>query len=170
VRRAAKVHPICDVQLEYGLVSRQREKIIPTLRELGIAMTAYGVLSRGLLAGTSRRRPGDTRAHFPALRDRERREESILVDALARIAREKAVTARAARDCWVPREGARAECHHRAHARPLERAHSSPTCLRGLDVTLDASEVAALEAAVPAEQIAGARYPAPGMVTLDSEM
>src|SRR6266481_9584243 len=65
VRRAARVHPICDVQLEYGLVSRGVEKIIPTLRELGIAMTAYGVLSRGLLAGAKPKGPGDTRAHFP---------------------------------------------------------------------------------------------------------
>src|SRR5439155_21803648 len=52
IRRAAKVHPICDLQIEYALVSRNVEvNIIPALRELGIAMTAYGVLSHGLLAG-----------------------------------------------------------------------------------------------------------------------
>src|SRR4029453_17038935 len=52
IRRAAAVHPICDLQIEYSLMSRGiEEAILPTCRELGIAITAYGVLSRGLLSG-----------------------------------------------------------------------------------------------------------------------
>src|ERR1035438_8140252 len=53
IRRAHRVHPICDLQIEYSLISRGIEKeILPVLRELGIGVTAYGVLSRGLLSGS----------------------------------------------------------------------------------------------------------------------
>ncbi len=66
IRRAAAVHPIVDLQIEYSLISRSPEaKIFPALRELGIATTAYGVLSRGLLSGSSTAGPGDFRTHFP---------------------------------------------------------------------------------------------------------
>ena len=46
------VHPIADLQIEYSLISRGIEDdILPTCRELGIGITAYGVLSRGLISG-----------------------------------------------------------------------------------------------------------------------
>ena len=66
LRRAAAAHPITDLQIEYSIVSRRpEEKIFPTLRELGIAVTAYGVLSRGLLTGSRPGGPGDFRTHLP---------------------------------------------------------------------------------------------------------
>ena len=68
IRRAAKVHPICDLQIEYSVVSRGPEQaIFPALAELGIAVTAYGVLSRGMLAGSKPPGPGDFRAHQPRI-------------------------------------------------------------------------------------------------------
>ena len=52
IRRASAVHPIADLQIEYSLMSRGIEAaILPTTRQLGIGITAYGVLSRGLLSG-----------------------------------------------------------------------------------------------------------------------
>src|SRR5262245_42132692 len=70
VRRAAAVHPIGDLQIEYSLISRGIEdEILPTVRELGIGVTAYGVLSRGLLSGhwSAEREltPSDFRANSP---------------------------------------------------------------------------------------------------------
>jgi aryl-alcohol dehydrogenase-like predicted oxidoreductase len=168
VQRAAKVHPICDVQLEYGLVSRGAEKIIPTLRELGIAMTAYGVLSRGLLAGAKPKGPGDSRAHFPRFEVGNVEKNQSLVDALARIAKEKGVTPVQLAIAWVRAKAFAQNATIVPTLGSRTRAQLADV-LASFGVTLDAAEVAALEAAVPAEQIAGARYPAPGMVTLDSE-
>ena len=78
LRRAHAVHPIADLQIEYSLLSRGIEaEILPACRELGIGVTAYGVLSRGLLSGHwSRERDagaGDFRSHRPALQRREPR-------------------------------------------------------------------------------------------------
>jgi aryl-alcohol dehydrogenase-like predicted oxidoreductase len=73
IRRAASVHSIVDLQIEYSLISRGPEaKIFPVLHELGIATTAYGVLSRGLLSGSSTGGPGDFRAHFPRFQGENR--------------------------------------------------------------------------------------------------
>ena len=75
IRRAAAVHPICDLQIEYSLISRGIERaILPTCRELGIAITAYGVLSRGLISGhydaDAGRRPATSAAACRASRAR----------------------------------------------------------------------------------------------------
>jgi aryl-alcohol dehydrogenase-like predicted oxidoreductase len=169
IRRAAKVHPICDLQIEYSLVSRGVEaSIMPALRELGIAMTAYGVLSRGLLTGSKPSAKGDLRAHMPRFAGENAGKNQPLVDALARLAAQKGVApaqlavawARAKGDAQgvtvIPTMGARTR-------KQLAEA------IAGLDVALSASDVAALEDAVPASQVAGTRYPGPMMATLDSE-
>ncbi len=65
-RRAQAVTPISDVQLEYGLSTRGMEaKVLPGLRELGIGVTAYGVVGRGLLSGSLPRDKGDFRRFLP---------------------------------------------------------------------------------------------------------
>ena len=91
VRRAHAVHPVADVQLEYSLMSRSLEaKVLPTTRELGIAVTAYGALSRGLLSGSwSPDRPlapSDFRAHAPRFAPENVAANLALVDALGRVA------------------------------------------------------------------------------------
>ncbi|AKT41099.1 aldo/keto reductase [Chondromyces crocatus] len=168
IRRAAKVHPICDVQLEYALVSRSVESILPTLREFGIAMTAYGVLSRGMLTGKTPKGQGDVRAHFPRFAAENVEKNQSLVQALARTAREKGVTPAQLAIAWVR---AKAAEHHVTIVPTLGARNRQQLAdvLSSLDVSLDASEVAALEAAVPASQVAGTRYAAPGMAMLDSE-
>jgi aryl-alcohol dehydrogenase-like predicted oxidoreductase len=169
IRRAASVHPICDLQIEYALVSRNAEAhIIPVLRELGIGMTAYGVLSRGLLTGAKPSGAGDIRAHLPRFSAGNSEKNESLVDALARIAARKGVTPARLAIAWVRAKGA-------AQGVTILPTLGSRTreqladALAGLEVSLDAAEVAQLEAAVPASQIAGTRYGEAGMATLDSE-
>lgn len=169
IRRAAKVHPICDVQLEYALVSRGVEaSIIPALRELGIAMTAYGVLSRGLLTGAKPSEKGDVRAHMPRFSAENAEKNRPLVDALARVAAEKGVSPAQLAIAWVRAKGA-AQGVTIVPVMGARTRKQLTEALSSLDVSLDASEVASLEAAVPASQVAGTRYPEAQMAMLDSE-
>ena len=169
IRRAHAVHPICDLQIEYSLVSRRiEEEILPATRELGIAITAYGILSRGLLSGHwSKERavaPGDFRAYLPRFGGENLETNLALVEALRALAREKETTVAALATAWVlsrgedvvPLVGAR------------RRDHLAES-LRALDVRLTADDLARVEAAVPKGAAAGDRYPAPLMAHLDSE-
>ncbi|MEZ4449805.1 MAG: aldo/keto reductase [Nannocystaceae bacterium] len=164
LRRAATVHPIVDLQIEYSLVSRGPEAaILPALRELGIGVTAYGVLSRGLLSG-SRPGPGDYRAYLPRFAGDNLERNQRLVDTLAKIASDRGVTPSQLAIAWVlgqwqgivPVIGARTRAQ-------LGEA------LGALSITLGADELAAIADAVPAEAIAGERYQPVMMQHLDSE-
>jgi aryl-alcohol dehydrogenase-like predicted oxidoreductase len=169
IRRAAKVHPICDLQIEYSLVSRGVEaSIVPTLRELGIAMTAYGVLSRGLLTGSKPAGKGDMRAHMPRFSGDNAEKNRPLVEALARLAADKGVSPAQLAVAWVRAKGAAqgVTILPTVGARTRKQLEDA---LAGLEVSLDASDLAALEAAVPASQVSGTRYPGAGMAMLDSE-
>src|SRR5262245_7774541 len=169
MRRAAKVHPICDLQIEYALVSRNVEvSIIPALRELEIAMTAYGVLSRGLLTGAKPSGKSDIRAHLPRFSAGNAARNEPLVDALARIAAGKGVSPAQLAIAWVRAKGA-AQKVTIIPTIGARRRRQLADALSSLDVFLDPSEVAALEAAVPASQVAGTRYPEAQMAILDSE-
>lgn len=168
IRRAAKVHPICDLQIEYSLLSRTVEaSIVPALRELGIAMTAYGVLSRGLFTG-SKPQGKDARAHMPRFAGDNAEKNRPLVDALARLAAEKRVSPAQLAIAWVRAKGA-AQNVTIVPTMGARTRKQLEDALSGLDVSLDPSEVAALEAAVPANAVAGTRYPEAGMAMLDSE-
>jgi len=165
VRRAHAVHPIADLQIEYALISRAPEaRIFPALRELGVGVTAYGVLSRGLLSGSRPSAAGDFRAHLPRFTGDNRARNERLVAALDKTAADKGVTATQLAIAWalakgdfiVPVIGARTR---------KQLAES----LGALEVTLSAEEVARLEDAVPAGEVAGTRYDERGMRTLDSE-
>jgi aryl-alcohol dehydrogenase-like predicted oxidoreductase len=169
IRRAAKVHPICDLQIEYSLVSRGVEtSIIPALGELGIAMTAYGVLSRGLLTGSKPSGANDHRAQMPRFSGVNAEKNQPLVDALARLATAKGVSPAQLAVAWVRAKGA-AQGVTIVPTMGARTRNQLAEVLSALEVSLDASEVAALEAAVPASHVAGTRYPGPAMATLDSE-
>ncbi len=168
MRRASKVHPICDLQIEYSLVSRTPEAtVIPALRELGIAMTAYGVLSRGLLTGS---KPGakDFRAHLPRFAGANGEKNQVLVAELARLAKERGVTPAQLAIAWVRAKGTAQGITVIPTMGARTRAQLADA-LAGLDVALPAADLAALEQAVPAAAVAGDRYPAPAMAHLDSE-
>jgi len=169
LRRAANVHPICDLQIEYSLVSRGPEQnIFPALTELGIATTAYGVLSRGLLSGSKPTGPRDFRAHLPRFTGANGERNQNLAQALWRFAADKGMTPVQLAIAWVR---AKAKEQHVTIIPTLGARNRAQLegALAGLAVDLTSSEVAALEAAVPATEIAGARYAPPQMATLDSE-
>jgi aryl-alcohol dehydrogenase-like predicted oxidoreductase len=165
IRRAHAVHPIVDLQIEYGLASRSPEaRILPAVEDLGIAVTAYGVLSRGLLTNAAPTAPTDYRAHLPRFTPENRRRNQPLIDALARIAVAKGTSPARLCIAWVMTRGAGIIPVMGARTRAqLDDA------LGAFDVRLSAEEVTELERAVPAAAIAGSRYQEVQMRALDSE-
>ena len=166
IRRAAAVHPICDLQIEYSLLSRGIEDgILQTCRELGIAITAYGVLSRGLIAGSGPSGdPKDFRAHSPRFQGENLDRNLAIVHRLEPIAQQHGVTVPQLAIAWVAAQG--------EDILPLvgmRRRSRLDEALRALRVELDADDLAAIEAAVPAGTAAGDRYAAAQMANLDSE-
>jgi aryl-alcohol dehydrogenase-like predicted oxidoreductase len=165
IRRAAAVHPIADLQIEYALVSRMPEaKIFPVLAELGIGATTYGALSRGLLSGSQPAPAGDFRAHLPRFTGANLERNRKLVDKLKEIAAGKGVTHVQLAVAWVLAKGSFIVPVVGARTR-AQLAES----LGALEVKLSADELAALEAAVPAGAVAGTRYDIAQMRVLDSE-
>ena len=168
IRRAAAVHPIADLQIEYSLISRGIEdKILPTLRELGIGVTAYGVLSRGLLSGhwkPGARTPGDWRAISPRFRSGNVEANLTLADALRQVAAAKGISAAQAAIAWVLAQGN--DIVPLIGARRRDQLSES---LAAANVVLSRDELAAIEQAVPRDAAAGARYPDAAMAHLDSE-
>ena len=165
IRRAAAVHPIVDLQIEYSLISRGPEaRIFPVLDELGIAATTYGTLSRGLLSDSQPAATGDFRAHFPRFKADNLAHNRQLVAGLRQVAASNGITqvqlaiawALAKRPSIIPVIGART------------RAQLAES-LGALEVRLTAQEIAEIEAAVPAEAVAGTRYDPVQMSNLDSE-
>jgi aryl-alcohol dehydrogenase-like predicted oxidoreductase len=169
IRRAAKVHPIVDHQIEYSLISRGPEvSVFPTQDELGIATTAYGVLSRGLLTGTAPSGPHDFRASLPRFSGENRMKNQALIDALARMARERNVTPAQLAIAWVRAKSTSAT----APIVPVVGARTRAQlreALSALELTLSKPEVSELECAVPASAVHGTRYATPLMAHLDSE-
>ncbi|MFE0647978.1 aldo/keto reductase [Streptomyces sp. NPDC059534] len=173
LRRAAAVAPIADLQIEYSLISRSiEEKILPTARELGIGVTAYGVLSRGLISGHFGRdrelAPGDFRGMSPRFQGENLQRNLDLVDRLRTLAAAKGVSVAQSAIAWVlaQRERQGVDIVPLVGARSRERLAEA---LGALDVALDAADLAAIEEAVPAGAAAGERYPAAQMAHLDSE-
>ena len=169
IRRAAAVHPISDLQIEYSLLSRGIEdEILPTCRELGIGVTAYGVLSRGLLSGHwSKDRAyaqGDFRSFSPRFNGDNLDRNLSLVEALRAIAEARGVTVAQIAVAWalsrgqdiVPLVGAR-------------RRDRLAEALGALELKLTAEDLVQIERAIPAGAAAGERYATPMMAELDSE-
>ncbi|MFI1399884.1 aldo/keto reductase [Streptomyces sp. NPDC020681] len=169
IRRAAAVAPIADLQIEYSLISRGIEdRILPTTRELGIGVTAYGVLSRGLISGhfTADRAlaPNDFRGMSPRFQGENLQHNLGLVEQLRKIAEQKGVSVAQIAIAWVLSRGE--DIVPLVGARRRDRLTEA---LGALDVTLDAADLAAIEQAVPADSAAGDRYPTAQMAHLDSE-
>jgi aryl-alcohol dehydrogenase-like predicted oxidoreductase len=169
VRRAAGVHPICDLQIEYSLISRGIEDaILPTCRELGVGITAYGVLSRGLLSGHwSADRdlaPNDFRQYSPRFQGSNLDHNLSLVDELRDIAEVKGVSVAQLAIAWVLSRGE--DIVPLIGARRRERLDEA---LGALDVALGGDELERIEAAVPRDAAAGSRYADAQLVHLDSE-
>ncbi|WP_437023246.1 aldo/keto reductase [Streptomyces sp. enrichment culture] len=167
VRRAAATAPISDLQIEYSLISRGIEdEILPAVRELGIGVTAYGVLSRGLISGhfTPDRQlaANDFRARSPRFQGENLRHNLGLVEALREIAGHKGVSVAQIAIAWVLSRGD--DIVPLVGARRRDRLTEA---LGALDVTLDEADLAAIERAVPAGAAAGERYPAEQMAHVE---
>jgi aryl-alcohol dehydrogenase-like predicted oxidoreductase len=165
VRRARAVCPIVDLQIEYSLISRSPEaKIFPVLDEMGIATTAYGVLSRGLLSSSKPAAKGDFRARLPRFTGENLARNQELVAKLSQIAAARGISTAQLALAWVlakgdsiiPVMGAR------------KRAQLAE-CLEAVDLHITGEEMAQIEADVPAEAVAGTRYDEHQMRMLDSE-
>ncbi|HEX9295013.1 MAG TPA: aldo/keto reductase [Polyangiaceae bacterium] len=165
IRRAHAVHPICDLQIEYSLISRGPEaKIFPALAELGIAVTAYGVLSRGLLSGSKPAAKGDFRAHLPRFTGENRERNQRLVAMLQTLAAEKNTRPAALAIAWVLAKG--------GSLVPVVGARTQAQLaesLGALDVVLAPADLARIEESLPASEVAGTRYDERQMRMLDSE-
>ena len=166
IRRAHAVHPVRELQIEYSLMSRGIEaEILPVLRELGISVTAYGIMSRGLLnRDTARLGEGDPRARFPRFQGGNLERNLELLDALEKVAGQRGVSTAQLAIAWVAAQG--------EDIIPLigtKRRDRLAEALAALDLRLSPGELAAIAAAVPAGQVAGTRYDAAQMGALDSE-
>ena len=168
IKRAHAVHPIVDLQIEYSLMSRSIEKtILPTTRQLGIGITAYGVLSRGILSGRvpPRTNKGDIRVvRMPRYQEGNLEKNMTLVEALRQIGDEKGASPAQLAIAWVRSRG--------PDILPVlgaRRRDQLKETLGALDLKLDAADIARIDAAVAPDRIAGTRYDAPQMAHLDSE-
>lgn len=169
LRAAAAVHPISDLQIEYALISRGIEAdILPTARELGIGITAYGVLSRGLLSDTFREaktfEAGDFRAHSPRFQGDNLDRNRELVELLAALASERGVTTAQLAIAWVLGRGD--DIVPVIGARTVERLEET---IAAQSISLTADDVERIEKAIPADAAAGTRYAEAMMAHLDSE-
>lgn len=169
IRRAAAVHPISDLQIEYSLLSRSIEaQILPTCRELGISVTAYGVLTRGLLSGHwSKERalaPNDFRGFSPRFSGENLDRNLALVEALRAIAEAKGATVAQIAIAWVLSRGQ--DIVPLVGARRRERLSEA---LGATALQLSADDLAQIERAIPAGAAAGDRYDSRQMAHLDSE-
>jgi aryl-alcohol dehydrogenase-like predicted oxidoreductase len=167
LRRAAAVHSIADLQIEYSLISRGVEsEILPTARDLGVGITAYGVLSRGLLSGhwTADRDVRDFRAHLPRFTGDNLQANLRLVEALREVANTQGATVAQVAVAWVASRGE--DIVPLVGARTRDRLEES---LGALDLELTEADLTAIEAAVPVKAVAGTRYDAMQMSFLDSE-
>lgn len=168
LRRAAAVHPICDLQIEYSLISRGIETaILPTCRELGIGITAYGVLSRGLISGhwqAGDPGPGDFRAHSPRFQAGNLEHNLALVESMRGIAAAQGLSVAQLAIAWVAAQG--------ADIVPLvgaRRRDQLSEALGALGRTLDTDTLMALSSHIPRDAAAGGRYAPAQMAMLDSE-
>jgi aryl-alcohol dehydrogenase-like predicted oxidoreductase len=165
VRRANAVHPVVDLQIEYALVTRMIEKrILPGLRELGVGVTAYGVLSRGLISTTTVE--GNFKEHpfFPRFKGENLKRNEALVRALADIAKKRGISVAQLAIAWALGRGD--DIVPLVGARKRERLTEA---LGALSIRLGDDELKAIDSVAPEGAIAGTRYAEEQMRMLDSE-
>jgi aryl-alcohol dehydrogenase-like predicted oxidoreductase len=171
IRRAHAVHPICDVQIEYSLFSRSPETngILDTCRDLGIGVTAYGVLAHGLLTGTYQPPAGDDpRAHWlPRFHPDNLATNLSVAERLRPLAEARGISVAQLATAWVLAQSReRGTIVAIVGARRPQRVEEA---LAAADVALTDADLRAIDEAIPADAVAGTRYAAPLMALLDSE-
>jgi aryl-alcohol dehydrogenase-like predicted oxidoreductase len=164
-KRANTVHPICDLQIEYSIITRGIEQnILPALQSLGVGVTAYGILSRGLLSGSKPGANGDFRAHLPRFAGANFDRNTDSLKLFGDMAQEKSVTPSQLAIAWVLARGGQIV--------PLIGARKRTQlteALGALAIRLDEEDLARIDADVPHDGIVGTRYDENQMRMLDSE-
>ncbi len=166
IRRAAAVHPISDLQIEYSVLTRGIENdILDTCRELGIGITAYGVLSRGLI-GSSRQefQADDVHAAWPRFQGENLDHNLALVAGLEAIAARHGLTVAQLAIAWVAAQG-----NDVVPLVGMKKPARVQPAVDALAVTLSAYDLAEIDRVLPADAVAGSRYPDALMSSLDSE-
>jgi len=169
IKRAHAVHPIIDLQIEYSLFSRGIEsQILPTCRDLGIGITAYGVLSRGLLSGRWSKEKsavkGDMRSHMPRFSSENVDHNLALVESLRSIANERGCTVAQLAIAWVLSQGE--DVVPVIGSRTREQLKET---LGAIGIKLSKEDIARIGERIPASSVAGTRYGVDQMSRLDSE-
>jgi aryl-alcohol dehydrogenase-like predicted oxidoreductase len=168
IRRAHATHPIVDLQIEYSLLSRGIERdILKTCRELGIGITAYGVLSRGLISGhwsSDPRAATDFRTRSPRFNGKNLEANLALADELRTIAQGFGASPAQVAVAWVAAQGQ--DIVPLVGARRRDRLTEA---LGALDIKLTPAQLAALDQAFPHGIAAGGRYPEAQLAHMDSE-
>ena len=165
IRRAAAVAPIADLQIEYSVLSRGIEEgILPTCRELGIAITAYGVLSRGLISGAKPTGATDFRAHSPRFESDNLKRNTELIEKLNGLAEAHGITVAQLAIAWSANRGE--DIIPVIGSRTVTQVESAA---EAMNVKLTDDELAQIDAAIPAGSAAGERYAPEQMAHLDSE-
>ncbi len=168
IRRAVSVHPICDLQIEYSVLSRGIEdSVLKTCRQLGLGITAYGVLSRGLIGGefkASQFAKGDFRSYSPRFQPGNLEQNQSLIDQLNVMALSKGVSVAQLAIAWVAAQGN--DILPLVGTRHTQRLADS---LKAVEVVLSAADLAAIDQAIPKGAAAGTRYASLQMSHLDSE-
>jgi aryl-alcohol dehydrogenase-like predicted oxidoreductase len=169
IRKAHATHPVTALQIEYSLVTRSIETdILPTARQHGISVVAYGIFSRGLLTGSALSREsathGDIRGHFPRFQAANAEKNARLISRLREIAAEHEIGVAQLATAWVLSRGD--DVIPLAGVRNREQLAEA---LEALKVSLSAEAHAALEREIPARSVAGDRYAPEQMAALDSE-
>lgn len=165
IRRAHEVHPIVDVQIEYSLISRSPEaKVLPAVRELGVGVTAYGVLSRGLLGGSRPAPAADFRALLPRFSAANRVRNDAVVESLREMAKANGGTAAQLAIAWVLAKG-----DDIVPVIGVKTRTQLTGALGALDLELETAELDRIEKTIHPNSIEGTRYPEHMMHALDSE-
>ena len=164
LKKAAAVHPIRDVQIEYAVATRGIEDtLLPTSREMGVSITAYGVLSRGLLGGvTDTSGKGDYRGHLPRYSGDNFAANLKMVEAFGAVADGKGISKATLAFAWALAQG-----QDIVPLAGVRKRSQLADAIAALDVTLTSADLAAIEAAVPKSGFLGDRYPAAQMGALE---
>jgi len=171
LRRAQAVHPIADLQIEYSLISRGIEReILPTCRQLSIGITAYGVLSRGLISGHWQKESEkvDFRSRAPRFQEANLERNLALVERLRAVANRMGISVAQAAIAWVIGRATdqKVALVPLIGARRRDRLAES---LGALSIRLSAEQLEEIERAIPADAVVGGRYPEAQLAHLDSE-
>lgn len=167
IRRAHAVHPLTAVQVEYSLFSREIEHngVLAVCRELGIGVVAYSPLGRGMLTGALRDMAtlpaDDWRRNSPRFQGQNFSTNLQLADAITQMAQAKGCTPAQLALAWVL-----AQDEHLIAIPGTKRRTRLEENAAARDVSLSPAELAQLNAVIPANAVAGERYPQAGMATL----